>query len=163
MADDIRAAKELGADGVVLGVLTAGRAVDARAMAPLLRAARPMGVTFHRAFDDIPRRADALEALVDLGVERVLTAGGAPNAFDGRREIGRLAAQAAGRIAVMAGGGVGRWTVMRLLAESGVREVHIGSAVATVRNSGRGAYRTEMSVVSESKVKSMVRLLRTAS
>jgi copper homeostasis protein len=163
MIHDILAAKYLGADGVVLGIVGADLTVEARTLTRLIRAARPMHVTFHRAFDEIPDRAGALETLIDLGVERVLTAGGAPTAFEGRKEIGRLVAQSGGRIAVMAGGGVDRRTVARLVAETGVREVHVGSAVAAVRTSGKGIYRSRIAVVGEAKVRSIVSLLRSPS
>lgn len=162
MVHDVLAAKYLGADGVVLGIVTADLAVDARTLARLIRAARPMSVTFHRAFDEIPQRADALEILVDLGVERVLTAGGAPTALGGRKEIARLVGQSDGRIAVMAGGGVDRRTAARLVAETGVREVHVGSAVAAVRTSGKGIYRSRIAVVGEAKVRSLVSQLRSS-
>ena len=162
MADDVRAAGDLGADGVVVGALTARRALDARAMAGLVRAAGSMSVTFHRAFDDVLRRDEALERLIDLGVDRVLTSGGASAAFDGRREIARLVARSDGRITVMAGGGVDRRTVSRLVRETGVREVHAGSAAASFRTSGRGPYRARVSLVSEAKVKSLLVLLRGA-
>lgn len=159
MADDIRAAKDLGAEGVVVGALTARRAVDSGTMERLIRAAEPMSVTFHRAFDEVRRRDRALEALIDLGVDRVLTAGAAATAFDGRREIGRLVAQSAGRIAVMAGGGVGHRTAARLVEETGVREVHAGGAVAKPVVSGKGTYRALVSVVSEAKTRALVRVL----
>jgi copper homeostasis protein len=163
MSDDILAAKELGADGVVLGVLTAHRDVDVRAISRLVRAARPMSVTFHRAFDDVRDRAGALDTLIDQGVDRVLTSGGASTAFGGRKEIGRLVARSAGRIAVMAGGGVGPPTVARLLAETGIGEVHAGSAVSTARTSGRSVYRSGIAVVEAGKVKSFLKLLRESS
>lgn len=159
MDDDIRAARDLGADGVVIGALTARGTVDRRAVERLLRAAGPMGTTFHRAFDDVAGRAAALGVLADLGVERVLTSGGAPTAFAGRKEIARLVRLAAGRIVVMAGGGVGLRTAARLVGESGVREVHSGSAVATDRPEGRGAYRVPVGRVSAAKVRALVRRL----
>jgi copper homeostasis protein len=160
MSDDILAAKEFGADGIVTGVLTAGRTVDVRAMRRLLRAAAPLPVTFHRAFDDVRGRRAALESLVDLGVARVLTSGGRPTAFEGRKEIGRTVAHAAGRIAVMAGGGIGRRTVAGILEASGVGELHVGSAVAAARTNGRGAYRVRLRVVDAARVRSFLRAMR---
>jgi copper homeostasis protein len=140
MSDDILAAKEFGADGIVTGVLTAGRTVDVRAMRRLLRAAAPLPVTFHRAFDDVRGRRAALESLVDLGVARVLTSGGRPTAFEGRKEIGR--------------------TVAGILEASGVGELHVGSAVAAARTNGRGAYRVRLRVVDAARVRSFLRAMR---
>ncbi len=158
MTMDILAAKEAGASAVVLGVLATGRSIDARVMARLVRAARPMGVTFHRAFDEVAAPPAALDTLVRLGVGRVLTAGGAPTAYEGRRALGRLVSRASGRIAVMAGGGIGRGSVAAILADSGVREVHVGSAVASTRLRGRGPFRAEGSAVTAAKVASFLRL-----
>ena len=143
-----------------MGVLTPGRSVDTAAMARLIRAARPMNITFHRAFDQIADRGAALEDLVKLGVERVLTTGGTRKAYEGRRVLGALVARASGRISVMAGGGIDRRTIGSLLTESGVREVHVGSAVATFRRRGRGAFRVEESTVDAAKVKSFLRSIR---
>jgi copper homeostasis protein len=130
-------------------------------MRRLIGAAHPLSVTFHRAFDGVRSRTGALEALVDLGVERVLTSGGRPTAFEGRREIGRMVGEAAGRIAVMAGGGVDRRTIVRLLEATGVGEVHVGSAVTTLRTNGSGVYRTRIGVVGASKVRSFLNAMRT--
>jgi copper homeostasis protein len=160
MSDDIKAAKELGADGVVVGVLAADRTVDVRAMKRLVRAARPLSVTFHRAFDEVPRRRAALDTLLDLGVDRVLTSGGKAAAYEGREEIGRLVADSGGRIVVMAGGGVERQTVAGLLEATRVGEVHVGNAVATLRINGRGAYRAVVGIVDAGKVRSFLAAMR---
>lgn len=159
MKRDILAAKDLGADAVVMGVLKPDRSVDTAAMARLIRAARPLSVTFHRAFDQVPDRGAALEDLVKLGMERVLTTGGTRTASGGRRRLGALVARASGRISVMAGGGINRRTVLRTLAESGVKELHVGSAVAASRRSGRGAFRAEESAVDAAKVESFLKLI----
>ncbi len=158
---DILAAKDLGAAGVVVGVLSARGTVDAPAMARLIRAARPMNVTFHRAFDQVAGRGSGLRTLVDLGVERVLTTGGPRTAFAGRGRLGELVESAGGRIAVMAGGGVTGSGVARIIAESGVREVHVGSAVTTFQKNGNGVFLAREGVVDPAKVKAFVRLLST--
>ncbi len=160
MVKDVIAAKELGASAVVLGVLSPGRSIDARALARLAKAARPMSVTFHRAFDEVAGKSAAIETLVRLGVERVLTTGGPATAFEGRRSLARLVLEASGRISVMAGGGIGTWTVRRIVDESGVSEVHIGSAVSSTRSSGRGIFRVEEGVVAAGKVKSLLRIIQ---
>jgi len=113
-----------GAAIAVLGALTPSGAIDREALRELVAGARPMAVTFHRAFDEVPDPLAALEELVELGVERVLTAGGAPDAFLGRRALRALVLRARGRIAVMAGGGVRASNAAAILADAGVLELH---------------------------------------
>lgn len=124
MEAEVRSLRELGVAGVVFGALTPDRSVDIPAIARLTAAARPLSLTFHRAFDEAADLDQALEDLVRLGVDRVLTSGGAPDAFAGRRRLAELVARAAGRIVVMAGGGVRPENVLAILSETGVAEVH---------------------------------------
>jgi copper homeostasis protein len=124
MCASIERAKSLGAHGAVFGALTADREIDVETTRRLVGAARPLAVTFHRAFDEVREPARALETLVELGVERVLTSGQAATALAGRAAIRALVIQAAGRIVVMAGGGVRSDHVAQLVVETGVREVH---------------------------------------
>ncbi|WP_182112851.1 copper homeostasis protein CutC [Actinotalea sp. JY-7876] len=123
---EVRDALAAGATGVVVGALTAGGAVDEPAVAALVAAADGAPVTFHRALDVVVDREDALERLVGLGVARVLTSGGAPRAGDGVDALSALVRAAAGRIEVMAGGGVVPRDVPRLLA-AGVDAVHLSA------------------------------------
>ena len=122
---DIEAARMLGADGVVVGVLTRDARVDAEQLRVLVTAAGQMPVTFHRAFDLTHDRDQALEALMHAHVRRVLTSGGAPSALEGVEAIGALVKRAAGQIEVMAGGGVREETVQEIVHRTGVREVHV--------------------------------------
>lgn len=127
MLEQIQRAKEAGAHGIVTGALTGAKAIAEDRTAELLDAARPLPVTFHRAFDECVDLAAALERLILLGVERVLTSGGAPTAPEGTEVIGRLVIQAqgaGGRIEILAGGGIDESNVARLVRETGVREVH---------------------------------------
>lgn len=124
METQVARARTLGARGIVTGALTSSSAIDGAAMRLLIAAAGPLPLTFHRAFDRIADRSAALETLVDLGVSRVLTSGAAATALDGAAEIRRLVDQAAGRIAIVAGGGVRAHIVENLVAMTGVSEVH---------------------------------------
>jgi copper homeostasis protein len=125
MRRDVRAARALGADGIVIGALRPDAAVDADATRALVDAADGAPVTFHRAFDLAADRDAALGALIDCGVARVLTSGGAPTAIAGADAIAALVARSAGRVAVMAGGGVREAHVAELVRRTGVREVHV--------------------------------------
>ena len=124
MRADIDAARTAGAPGVVFGALTKDARIDRAMMSELVAAARPMAVGFHRAFDQLADQQAGLETLVELGVSVVLTSGGADRAIDGADQLRRLVTQAAGRIAILAGGGVTPANVRELLDRSSVHQVH---------------------------------------
>ncbi len=124
LARDIATLQAAGADGLVLGALTAARQVDVASMTRLVAAARPLPVTFHKAIDETRRLPDALDALLRLGVDRVLTSGGAPTALAGAGTIAALVGQAGDALVVMAGGGIRAGTVAAVVRATGVREVH---------------------------------------
>lgn len=128
MREDIATARSLGAAGVVFGVLDETEAVDRERTARLVEAARPLSVTFHKAFDECPEPEQALETLVGLGVERVLTSGQQTSAIAGIDLLTRLTKQARGRIVVMAGGAINEADAATLV-RAGIREIHIGSSV----------------------------------
>ena len=122
---DIEAARMLGADGVVCGALSDDGQVQVEQTHALVAAAGSLPVTFHRAFDAARDRDAALESLMQLGVTRVLTSGGAASALDGVSGIASLVRRAAGQIEIMAGGGVREETVQEIVHRAGVREVHV--------------------------------------
>jgi copper homeostasis protein len=124
MLRDVRGAARSGLAGVVTGVLSPDNSVDAPRTRALVEAAAPFPVTFHRAFDRVADTARALEILIDAGVARVLTSGGAPAALEGAETIAALVRAAGDRIAILAGGGVRAHNVRDLIALTGVREVH---------------------------------------
>lgn len=124
MRKDIELMKSQGADGLVLGALTEDGRVDAELCMELLAAARPLPVTFHRAFDMVHDPAVALEALISLGFERVLTSGCDSSALEGLPLIKRLVDQAKGRIIIMPGGGITERNLQRILEGSGAQEFH---------------------------------------
>jgi copper homeostasis protein len=140
MKRDIAVARQLGGDGVVLGLLNPDGSVDEARTSLLVETARPMNVTFHRAFDVTRDAAQSLEALIRTGVGRVLTSGRAKSALDGIPTIAALVRQAAGRIIVLAGGGIDEGNATRILAETGVGEIHITAAAP---REGRMLYRND--------------------
>ncbi len=127
MEEDIRAVKDAGADGVVIGMLLPDGRVDLERTARLMALARPLSVTFHRAFDVCRDSAEALEDLARLGVNRILTSGRAPTAPEGAECIAGLVRQSAGRVIIMAGGGVKASNLPALLAATGISEVHFSA------------------------------------
>lgn len=124
MLDDIAHCRELGCDGVVVGALTAEGDVDVEVCAMFVRAADGMGLTFNRAFDLVPDKQAALETLIELGFERVLTSGGMQSAVAGASLIARLVAQAGGRIIVMPGAGVEPGNIVALREATRASEFH---------------------------------------
>ena len=125
MRRDVVAARELGADGVVIGALRHDGSVDLTLVRSLVQAAQGLPVTFHRAFDLTPDYEASLESLADAGVKRVLTAGGTSTAIDGAATLAELVRRAGSRMVVMAGGGVREENVRSLVSVAGVREVHV--------------------------------------
>lgn len=124
MKKDIDLCKKLGVYGVVLGILNKENRIDEERTKALVDMARPMKVTFHMAFDEIEDKERALETLVELGVDRVLTKGCKTKAFDGIETIKRLVEKSDGRIEILPGGGVTKDNFMELAQKTGVHEVH---------------------------------------
>jgi copper homeostasis protein len=131
MTGDIRAAREAGADGVVIGALTPSRAVDVPRAARLIAVSRPLSTTFHRAFDETADPAAAFTDVLELGADRLLTSGGAPTALEGADVIRSLTDRSDGRIIVMAGSGVTEATVAQVVRRTGVRELHFSARTST--------------------------------
>ena len=131
MKTDIDAARDLGADGIVLGILREDGNVDVERTAELIEAAGGASITFHRAFDSTPDPLAALETLRELGVNRVLTTGGADRAEESLTGLEKLAEAAAGRIGILPGGGINHENCRRIIEQTGAREIHVGSAVCS--------------------------------
>lgn len=125
MLKDISAARSARVDGVVFGVLNADGSLDADRMRTLVGAARPMRVACHRAFDATPNANAALETLLQLGIDIVLTSGHAATAMDGRAQLKSHRENAAGKLAIMAGGGVRAENLTDIIRDTGVHDVHI--------------------------------------
>lgn len=140
MLSEIDFIRTAGADGVVIGVLAEDGRVDAGSMERLIEASRPLSVTFHRAFDATRDADEALDALLRLGVDRVLSSGRARSAVEGSATLARMVNRAGDRLVVMAGGGVRAAGVPRLLRETGVSEVH---ARPVERRAWRGYHNKE--------------------
>lgn len=133
---DIRFARQAGAGGVVVGALDEAGRIDREALERFVAAAADLDVTFHRAFDTLADPAAAAETLVDLGVARVLTSGGAERSIEGVDTLRALAQRVDGRLQVMAGGGV-RVQDIPALTAAGVDAVHL-SARRTVLGAPSG-------------------------
>jgi copper homeostasis protein len=137
MGEDIRAAKQLGMDGIVLGLLTAKGEVDVARTSKLVRLAHPLPVTFHHAFDDSPDLQRSLRAVLKTGVKRILTSGGKPRAAGNLSAVAQLVAQARGRISIMPGGGINARNVTRISRQTLAREIHTSLGTSLQSSSGR--------------------------
>ena len=124
MLRDIRHARQLGVNGVVIGALQADGSIDEETVRLLVEEAEGMSITFHRAFDVCTHPEEALEQIISLGCHRLLTSGQAATAKQGIPLLKRLVEQAAGRISIMPGAGVNPQNASRILAETGAKEIH---------------------------------------
>jgi len=144
MKKDIQFCKERRVEGVVFGILKEDGSVDSERMKELVALSRPMQVTFHRAFDMTCEPFKALEDIIHLGIERILTSGQASTALAGADLIQQLNNRAYNRIIIMPGGGITEHNVNELIAKTKVKEVH-GSLRSRVI--GKMQYRNDRSSV----------------
>ena len=127
MLSDVEIAKAEGADGVVIGLLTPEAEVDLARTRELISLAQPLSVTFHRAFDMTSDPFKALETLVGLGIDRVLTSGQEATVLEGLPLLAELIDRAGDRIVVMPGGGITSRNVERIVSAIKPREIHFAS------------------------------------
>jgi copper homeostasis protein len=140
--EDILAAKKAGADGVVVGMLTAEGRVDVERTRRLIELARPMQATFHRAFDAAIDLDRALEEVIACGADRLLTSGGEPDAVQGTERIAKLQAAAGKRLRIMPGAGIRLSNAREIAERTGVGDIHtsLGTKVpSTAVHSGARA------------------------
>lgn len=130
MKEDIKICKSLNCDGVVIGILKADGGVDKERCAALIAAAKPMPVTFHRAFDMSNDLEKALEDIIELGCERILTSGGESSALKGAGVLAKLIKQAKGRIIIMPGAGVSVSNIADIIKLTGAKEFHASARQA---------------------------------
>ncbi|HKR33064.1 MAG TPA: copper homeostasis protein CutC [Terriglobales bacterium] len=165
MHRDIAAVKRIGADGVVLGVLNPEGSISVELTRELVEAARPMSVTFHRAFDMCKDLSAALKDIIACGSDRVLTSGGAAFASEGLPLLHSLAREAGEQISLIAAGGVRPANLRAIVQQTGVREVHASLRIAVqspmlFRNEtvsfGKAHNEFERIIVREQDVRSLV-------
>lgn len=127
MAEDIKMCGSLGVDGVVFGCLDSDGNVDVEACRQLMGLCHGMSVTFHRAFDRCANPLEALEQIISLGFDRILTSGQQPKAMDGIPLLKTLNHQSAGRIKILAGSGVNETNIRSLHEQTGIGEFHFSA------------------------------------
>lgn len=117
--------KQLGINGVVLGVLTEQGEINIEAVKRLVNAARPMSVTFHRAFDQSSDLFHALDDLTSCGIDRILTSGGMPSVPEGLNMLKQLIAQAGNSLIILPGGGITATNASEIIRQLQVKEIHL--------------------------------------
>ena len=158
MKRQIEQARATGASGVALGVLLPGGRIDKGRTCTLVDLARPMTTTFHRAFDETPNLFQSLEDVIETGADALLTSGGAPDVLLGAGVIARLVRQSAGRIQIVAGGGLRLETLIELVRRTGTYCLH-GSLTRSNGSCNAGSNPNTLAA----DVREAVRLLRSAS
>jgi len=163
MKTDLQICKALKYDGVVIGILNADGTVDKKRCAELVEMAGDMGVTFHRAFDRTVDPFQALEDIIDIGCERILTSGQVPNAQDGAKTIFKLIEKADDRITLMPGGGIRSTNIAEIAAETCATEFHTSARmdVEGKKITGKASMQESLSSVSvdEKEVKALIKVL----
>lgn len=138
MKQDIQLCKDLGCHGIVSGVLDAYNSIDVKRIEELVELSKPLAFTFHRAFDEVVNPREALEQLIDIGIERVLTSGQKDTAEKGLDLIEELHKIANGRIVVLAGGGISAENAA-LFKTIGLTEIHASASVEVAQKSSKFA------------------------
>ena len=128
MLQDIAQCQRAAVDGIVFGILTKDGDIDVDRCKELIRKARPLKVTCHRAFDMTNDPFKALEDCIEAGFDRILTSGQKQKAIDGTELIHKLIEQAGGKIEIMPGSGINDTNVLKILEETGANEIHLSAS-----------------------------------
>jgi len=163
MMTDVAFCKQIGCDGVVIGMLNEDGTIDKKRCAKLVQLAYPLGVTFHRAFDWSVNPQQALEDIIDIGCERILTSGQQPTAIEGAELIAQLIQQANNRIIIMPGSGVRAANIIELAKKTSAQEFHTSARTHSLSNMQyiNPSMKDDMSLIipDENEIKNMIELL----
>jgi copper homeostasis protein len=163
MMNDVLLCKQIGCDGVVIGMLKQDGTIDKKSCGQLVQLAYPLGVTFHRAFDRVADPQEALEDIIEIGCERILTSGQQPTAMEGAELIAQLIQQADDRIIIMPGSGIRSANITELAQKTKAEEFHSSARTHLSSNMQyiKANMKDDMSVViaDENEIKNMVESL----
>lgn len=129
MLEDVQMFKELGANGIVLGVLRSDGTLNLEQMQSLMDAAGTLDITLHRAFDVCVNPYEALNQAIDLGINTILTSGQKQNAWEGRELLAELQIMSQGKIEILAGAGINAAAIEKLLPETGITSYHMSGKI----------------------------------
>ena len=155
---DIEICKTLGCDGIVSGILNDDNTIDLERTQELIALSKPLPFTFHRAFDIVPDTQDALEQLIELGVDRVLTSGQHPKAIDGLETLKNLKLKAKDRIIILVGSGVSSKNAS-LFKEAGFNEIHASASEIINTESSEYFGNTPQTVSSIKEIKAILKVI----
>lgn len=124
MKRDIELCKNLGVNGVVFGFLKSDNTLDFKTTKKFVELSKPLSITFHMAFDEIEDKFDAIDKLIELGVDRILTKGGEKSAFFNKETLKNLVEYANDKIIILPGGGVSKENYMELEEYTKAKEFH---------------------------------------
>lgn len=162
MREDVLFCKAQGVDGVVIGGLTPEGLIDKLGLQQLIDAAQGMGLTFHRAFDLAQAPLLAMEEIIDLGFERILSSGQQPTAWQGKVLLKEMVEQVGDRISIMPGSGVQVENVLELVAYTGAKAIHFSakeSVPSTYVGGGEELYDMDYWQSSRARILEMKRCL----
>lgn len=154
MKRDIQLCKDLGCNGIVSGVLNNDHTIDFERTKNLVELSKPLSFTFHRAFDEVPNPLEALEQLIDVGVNRILTSGQAKKAVDGINLLKQLQAIARNRLIVLPGGGITSENVTLFKKES-FQELH--ASASSTMSSGNGMFAETITFSDPKKIQTLLK------
>jgi len=124
MKRDVELVKQYGISGVVFGILNEDGTIDKARIKELIQLARPLKITFHRAFDMTREPEEALNTLIELCIDRLLTSGQEADVHKGIPTLKKLVELAGDKIIIMPGGGVNEINIKEVVEETGVKEIH---------------------------------------
>lgn len=153
MKQDIQLCKNLGCAGIVSGVLNKDNTIDIERTKALVELSRPLEFTFHRAFDCVKNPFEALEQLIDLGIERVLTSGLETTAEKGLNLLKKLNEQAKGRIIILAGSGINQNNA-KLFKGIGLNEIH--ASASTQIDANKSLFSSPLTYSNPEKIKAIL-------
>lgn len=127
---DILFCKEIGVDGVVMGFLKPDGNIDTKLTKEIIELAKPMSITFHRAYDMCKDPEKALEKIIDAGAHRLLTSGIKNKAIDGADNLASLVKMAGDRIIIMPGSGIRANNILEIIEKTGAKEYHVSERIS---------------------------------
>jgi copper homeostasis protein len=171
MKKDVEFCKQAGVNGVVIGILKDDGTIDRTRTKELIEAAKPMSVTFHRAFDMTRDPEEALNTLIELGADRLLTSGQEPDVQKGIPTLKRLVELARDRIIIMPGGGVNENNIKEVVNKTGVKEIHASARekarskmnyinTRTSMSDSKSMEEYDLMVTSEERIRAMVNAIK---
>lgn len=148
---EINTCKQLGVNGIVVGVLTERGQVNVSAMKRIIEIASPLSVTFHRAFDQCRNPLEEIEKIIDCGAARILTSGCKPTVWEGIKLLEKLVKIANDRIIILPGGGINANNAKQIVDILGINEIHLSGKVKV--DSAMSGLASDVSLCSPNELK----------